>query len=77
MLAVVVLVQAETLTGRAVEDLDSARDAVRDLLARGPGRVVLTLGARGVVFSEHNTITHISAQQVDTVDTTVSLLTPQ
>ena len=69
--------KAEVLTGSAVRDIASAREAVIHLLARGPSCVVLTLGARGVVFSRHGTegrdsITHLPAEPVASVDTTVS-----
>ena len=69
--------KAEVLSGCAVRDIASAREAVSQLLARGPSCVVLTLGARGVVFSGHGTeghdsITHLPAEQVASVDTTVS-----
>ena len=67
------------LTGCQVSDVDSAKEAMRKLLARGPGCVVVTLGAGGVVFSgwgsherDSATITHIPAETVATVDTTVS-----
>lgn len=65
------------LTGCQVSDVDSAKEAMRKLLARGPGCVVVTLGAGGVVFSgwgsherDSATITHIPAETVATVDTT-------
>ena len=66
------------LTGKAVRDVESGREAVKQLLARGPGCVVLTLGAGGVVFSGRgpsgrDSITHLPARTVQTVDTTVRL----
>ena len=68
--------QAEVLTGVPVGDVETAKQAVNRLLARGPGCVVLTLGAGGVVFSgrgseDTDTLTHIPAESVATVDTTV------
>ena len=60
------------LAGLPVTDVSSAKLAVSQLLARGPGSVVLTLGAGGVVFSGgSNDVTHIPAESVATVDTTV------
>ena len=68
--------QAEVLTGCAVSDVASAKLAVQQLLIRGPGGVVVTLGAGGVVFSGRgsgrDTITHIPAEAVTAIDTTVS-----
>ena len=71
------LPQAQVLTGCVVYDVETAKEAVRQLLARGPGCVVLTLGAGGVVFSgwdsdDHESLTHIPAEKVTPVDTTVS-----
>ncbi|CAI8004815.1 Ribokinase [Geodia barretti] len=67
--------EAEVLTGIPVGDVETAKQAVNRLLARGPGCVVLTLGAGGVVFSgrgseDTDTLTHIPAESVATVDTT-------
>jgi ribokinase len=67
--------EAEVLTGVPVGDVETAKQAVNRLLARGPGCVVLTLGAGGVVFSgrgseDTDTLTHIPAESVATVDTT-------
>lgn len=60
-----------------VSDVETAKDAVRQLLAQGPGCVVLTLGAGGVVFSgwgsnDRQSLTHTPAEKVATIDTTVS-----
>jgi ribokinase len=77
--------EAEVLTRVPVSDVETAKQAVNRLLARGPGCVVLTLGAGGVVFSgrgseDTGTLTHIPAESVATVDTTVghspSLISP-
>jgi ribokinase len=67
--------EAEVLTRVPVSDVETAKQAVNRLLARGPGCVVLTLGAGGVVFSgrgseDTGTLTHIPAESVATVDTT-------
>jgi ribokinase len=42
--------ETETLTGLRVETLDDARAAAANLLARGAGAVVLTLGERGALL---------------------------
>ena len=65
------------MSGCAVSNVQSAKEAINQLLPRGPDCVVLTLGAGGVVFSgcgsgDQQTITHIPAESVATVDTTVS-----
>lgn len=69
-------IQAELLTGLPVPDLASGYQAVRELQSRGPGCVVLTLGEKGVLFTElgaeTKTIRHIEALKVDVIDTTVS-----
>ena len=72
-----IVIQAEVLTGGGVRDVASAKKAVQQLLARGPGCVVLTLGAGGVVFSgwgseSDESITHLPAESVEAIDSTVS-----
>ena len=68
--------QAELLTGLPVPDLPSAHKAVETLHSLGPGCVLLTLGEKGVVFTERGKraedIKHMEAEKVEVVDTTVS-----
>lgn len=67
--------QAELLTGLAVPDLSSAYKAVEVLQSYNPGCVVLTLGEKGVLFTEigkPDIIKHQEAEKVEVVDTTVS-----
>jgi ribokinase len=60
--------EAATLAGMAVETLEAAHAAAEHLLARGPRETVLTLGARGAVWSgrraDGRAIIH-AVQQVD------------
>ena len=54
--------EAEALTGIAVTDLEGARAAADALLAAGVGRAVLvTLGARGVLFHSAERSVHVPA----------------
>jgi ribokinase len=46
--------------------------AARTVLDRGPGSVVITLGARGAVVVDHQSATRIAAFAVDAVDTTAA-----
>jgi ribokinase len=66
--------EAATLAGMAVETLEAAHTAAEHLLARGPRETVLTLGARGAVWSGrradgraiiHADVAAITVRQVD------------
>ena len=54
-------------------DVEEGRTAVKSLLSKGCGCVVLTMGGSGVVFTDNGKIIHVPAEKVDVVDTTVSL----
>ena len=60
----------------AVPDLPTAYKAVEMLQSYTPGCVVLTLGEKGVLFTEKgkpNLVRHQEAEKVKVVDTTVSI----
>ncbi len=62
--------EAATLLGTPVEEMSQARAAARALLALGPGDVVITLGARGLVHASAAGVTHHAATAAKAVDTT-------
>ena len=71
---IMMLFQAELLSGQPVtDDMDTAVRAVQCLQAKGPGRVVLTLGKNGALFSDRDkkSLHHVKAPIVDVKDTTV------
>jgi len=57
--------ETELLTG-----MPAGEEAARELLARGVGAVVLTLGERGCLVVEGDSATHVPVEQVRAVDTT-------
>lgn len=59
--------EAALLTGCA-----SAGDAARRLIALGVRSVIVTMGERGVLIAEGETLTHLPAHQVSVVDTTAA-----
>lgn len=63
--------EAAFLSDIDVSDDASAREAARVLRARGIDAVIVTLGARGVVWSGDDEA-HLSAHQVEVVDTTAA-----
>ena len=63
--------EAAFLSDIDVSDEASAREAARALRERGVDAVIVTLGARGVVWSGDDE-THLSAHQVEVVDTTAA-----
>ena len=74
--APLVFLQAELLTGSSVSNVDEAHRAAQELLKRGCGSVIITLGPQGCVVlkAQESTSTHVQSTAVTTVDTTVSKL---
>lgn len=64
--------QAEALTDLKVKTVKDAKQAAEALLQRGSSSVIITLGGEGAVYSTAEGHTHISAEKVTPVDTTVS-----
>lgn len=62
--------EAEIMTGTPVRGVDDARLAARQLLDKGCGRVVITLGEHGVLLAEPGGAEHYPARRVTAVDTT-------
>jgi ribokinase len=61
--------EAATLTGRRVADLRGAVAAAGELIGRGCGSVVVTLGARGAVYADGERLLEIPPLTVPVVDT--------
>jgi ribokinase len=64
--------EAKKLTGIEVRDDKSAEVAAKKLLATGVKNVAITMGARGVVLAQENTIKFIPSPQVKAIDTTAA-----
>lgn len=65
--------EAEVLTGIAVDSTASAEEATRALRQRGTRYALVTLGDRGaVVCDEQDTCTHVPAFRVAAIDTTAA-----
>jgi ribokinase len=62
--------EAELLSEVAVDGPESATRAAQRLLARGVGRVIVTLGSQGVLFCDGRSAIHFPAFPVEAVDTT-------
>ncbi|MEW6231044.1 MAG: ribokinase [Chloroflexota bacterium] len=62
--------ETELLTGQSAKTLEEAERAARQLLARGPKTIILTLGERGALLVEQNAVEHIPVIHVDAVDPT-------
>ncbi|MFQ5828857.1 MAG: ribokinase [Candidatus Methylomirabilia bacterium] len=62
--------EAEALTGMAVDGAERAAEAARRLLARGVGRVIVTLGVQGALLCDGVSAAHFPAFSVNAVDTT-------
>ena len=64
--------EAQILTGIEVTDEDSARAAAKDLLKRGAGAVILTMGAKGYLLATGDRAEFIPGLKVAAVDTTAA-----
>jgi ribokinase len=64
--------EAEHLTGIAVTNTESAAEAARHLLGRGVRHILVTMGARGVVLVDHDSVVAYPARAVDAIDTTAA-----
>ncbi|KAK7904513.1 hypothetical protein WMY93_017120 [Mugilogobius chulae] len=62
--------EAELLTGCPVSSVDEAQRAGQNLLARGCGAVILTLGPQGCLVLQAEGSKHIPTEAVTAVDTT-------
>lgn len=62
--------ETELLTGQSARTLAEAEAAARQLLARGPQAIILTLGERGALWVDQHTVEHVPAVRVDAVDPT-------
>lgn len=64
--------EAQILTGVEVTDDASARKAASNLLERGAGAVILTMGARGYLLAVQEGAEFVGAIRVDAVDATAA-----
>jgi len=65
--------ETSLLTGLSVETIEKASAAAQNLLAKGIGAVVLTLGSRGALLvSKNQSARLLPAYQVNVVDTTAA-----
>ncbi|MDY7067531.1 Ribokinase [Pseudomonas extremaustralis] len=64
--------EASALSGVTVDSLDSARLAATRLIQAGAGKVIITLGPQGVLFSDGQVFEHLVAPKVKAVDTTAA-----
>lgn len=64
--------EAAVLSGLAVDSLETAEAAATQLLAAGAGKVIVTLGAQGLMFANGASFEHFPAPLVKAVDTTAA-----
>ncbi|WP_030142125.1 ribokinase [Pseudomonas fluorescens] len=64
--------EAMVLSGLAVDSLETAEAAATQLIASGAGKVIVTLGAQGLVFANGSSFEHFPAPRVKSVDTTAA-----
>lgn len=64
--------EASALSGVTVDSLDSAKLAATQLIKAGAGKVIITLGAQGALFTDGQVFEHLPAPKVKAVDTTAA-----
>ena len=64
--------EAEALLHREIRDRDAALQAARDLLARGPDTVILSLGAEGALVVSHREQLYAKAPEVEAISAIAS-----
>jgi ribokinase len=64
--------EAETLVGRPLPTIGAVAEAARELVARGAGAVVITLGGDGALLCAEGATLHLPAMAVDAVDATAA-----
>jgi ribokinase len=62
--------EAETITGNPVRTVDDAKRCAQKFLDNGVRRVIVTLGANGALLAGEETMEHVPAFAVKTVDST-------
>ncbi|XP_042890105.1 ribokinase-like [Penaeus japonicus] len=62
--------EAEVLTSICIKNVKDAERAAEELLSRGCGSVIITLGGEGALYSTSQGHMHVSAEKVTPVDTT-------
>ena len=62
--------EASYLTGVPINSVDDAREAARKLLEMGVKNVIITLGVKGVYFTDGERDIHVEGIKVDAVETT-------
>ena len=64
--------EASRLSGIEVKDMESAREAAKAILDRGPQSVIITLGGDGSLVYDGQEFTFIEATKVEALDTTAA-----
>ncbi len=64
-------VEASSISGIMIKDIESASEAARVLKQKGVGEVIVTMGAKGAMVYDGN-VTFVPARKVRAVDTTAA-----
>uniref|UniRef100_A0A914P1F3 Ribokinase n=1 Tax=Panagrolaimus davidi TaxID=227884 RepID=A0A914P1F3_9BILA len=62
--------ETEFLIGRQLSSIEDFKEASRELLQYGPKTIVCTLGAKGVLVTDKESIEHVEVPRVKAIDTT-------
>ncbi|UII69721.1 ribokinase [Pseudomonas sp. HN11] len=64
--------EATALSGVTVDSIESAKAAATQLIQAGAGKVIITLGSQGALFTDGQRFEHLQAPKVTAVDTTAA-----
>lgn len=64
--------EAEIISGMNINDEDSARKAILNIISKGVSTVIITMGAKGAIAYEKEELFHIPAFKVEAIDTTAA-----
>lgn len=64
--------EATALSGVTVDSIDSAKAAATQLIQAGAGKVIITLGSQGALFTDGQAFEHLLAPKVKAVDATAA-----
>ena len=64
--------EATALSGVTVDSIESAKVAATQLIQAGAGKVIITLGSQGALFTDGQRFEHLQAPKVKAVDTTAA-----
>ena len=64
--------EAELLTGKKIDSVEHAKEALPELLNSGVKTAIITLGSNGCLYNDGEDLIHVPAKKITPVDTTAA-----